>query len=84
MAMDGQAACPRNAEIALAQVRPLPNPPLERPPPTRQTARKGRLNFLYLGLHYLLLEVELAKHGALDQAHYRPAPRGPPAVVMAA
>ena len=25
-----------------------------------------------------------AKHGTLDQAHYRPAPRGPPAVVMAA
>ena len=25
-----------------------------------------------------------AKHGALDQAHYRPRPRGPPAVAMAA
>jgi hypothetical protein len=27
---------------------------------------------------------QFAKHGALDQAHYRPAPRGPPAVAMAA
>jgi hypothetical protein len=25
-----------------------------------------------------------AKHGALEEAHYRPRPRGPPAVVMAA
>jgi len=25
-----------------------------------------------------------AKHGTLDQAHYRPAPRGPSAVVLAA
>ena len=48
MATDDQAAHPRDAEIALAQVRPLPNPPLARPLPTRQTARKGRLNFLYL------------------------------------
>ena len=25
-----------------------------------------------------------AKHGALEEAHYRPRPRGPPAVAMAA
>lgn len=32
----------------VAQVRSLPKPALARPPPTRQTARKWRLNFLYL------------------------------------
>ena len=48
MATDDQAARPRDAEMALAQARSLPKPALARPPPTRQTARKGRLNFLYL------------------------------------
>lgn len=47
MATDDQSARPRDAEIALAQVRSLPKPALARPPPTRQTARKGCLNFLY-------------------------------------
>lgn len=39
--------CPYQAEMALAQARSLPKPALA-PPPTRQTARKGRFNFLYL------------------------------------
>ena len=43
-----QTARPRDAEVALAQVRSLPKPALARLPPTRQTARKRRLNFLYL------------------------------------
>ena len=48
MATNDQTARPRDAEMALAQARSLPKPALARPPPTRQTARKGRLNFLYL------------------------------------
>ena len=48
MATDDQTARPRDAEMALAQARSLPKPALARLPPTRQTARKGRLNFLYL------------------------------------
>ncbi len=48
MATDDQAARPADAEMALAQAPFLPKPPLARPPPTRQTERKGRLNFLYL------------------------------------
>ena len=48
MVTDDQTARPRDAEMALAQARSLPKPAHARLPPTRQTARKGRLNFLYL------------------------------------
>ena len=47
MATDGEAARPRDAEIPLANVRYAPKLALARPPPTRQTVRKGRLNCLY-------------------------------------
>jgi len=44
-----RAARPRAAKIPLANVRPAAKPALARPSPIRQTARKGRLNFLYFG-----------------------------------
>lgn len=47
MAADNAAAWPRDAEIPLTDVRSVPKTGLARPPPTQQTARKGRLNFLY-------------------------------------
>jgi len=47
MATDGMAAPPRDAQIRLANVRSAPEPTLARPPSTRQTVRKGRVNFLY-------------------------------------
>jgi len=46
MATDGEASRPRDAEIPLANVRSAPKPALARPPPTRRTVRKGRLNYL--------------------------------------
>ncbi|HET9033308.1 MAG TPA: hypothetical protein VFN25_10425, partial [Dokdonella sp.] len=46
-AADNAAAWPRDAEIPLTDVRSVPKTGLARPPPTQQTARKGRLNFLY-------------------------------------
>jgi hypothetical protein len=45
--VDREAAGQRHAEIRVANVRPVPDPVLARPPPTRQTGRKERLNFLY-------------------------------------
>jgi len=48
MATDAEAPRPRDAEIPLANVRSAPKLALARPPPTRQTVRKGRLKFLYL------------------------------------
>ncbi|WP_201593788.1 helix-turn-helix domain-containing protein [Psychrobacter fulvigenes] len=48
MAADNAAAWPRDAEIPLTDVRSVPKTGLARPPPTQQTARKGRLNFLYV------------------------------------
>ena len=45
IATSGAPSRPRDAEIPLANVRPAPKPALARPPPTRQTVRKGRLNF---------------------------------------
>ena len=47
MAADNAAAWPRDAEIPLTDVRSVPKTGLARPPPNQQTARKGRLNFLY-------------------------------------
>ena len=47
MAADNAAAWPHDAEIPLTDVRSVPKTGLARPPPTQQTARKGRLNFLY-------------------------------------
>jgi hypothetical protein len=38
------------------------------------TARAGGLKVLSAAIL-----AHFAKHGALDEAHYRPAPRGPPA-----
>ena len=49
MAADNAAAWPRDAEIPLTDVRSVPKTGLARPPPTQQTARKERLNFLYAG-----------------------------------
>jgi len=48
MATDAEAPRARDAEIPLANVRSAPKLALARPPPTRQTVRKGRLKFLYL------------------------------------
>ena len=72
MATDAQAARPRDAEMALAQARSLPKPPLAQPPPTRQTARKGRLNFLYFKAGFLLPEIPC--HCAISRV--LPVPRG--------
>ena len=47
MAADNAAAWPRDAEIPLTDVRSVPKTGLARPPPTQQTARKGRLHLLY-------------------------------------
>lgn len=44
--MDCEAAPPRYTEIPVANVRSVPKTALA-PPPTRQTAQKERLNFLY-------------------------------------
>ena len=44
------AARPRQAEIPRASLRSEPGPALARPPRTRQTLRKGSLNFLYAGM----------------------------------
>jgi len=35
---------PRDAEIPLTNIRSAPKPALARPPPTRQSVRKGRLS----------------------------------------
>ena len=45
---DDQAARLPDAVVRSRRPDPCPNRALARPPPTRQTARKGRLNFLYL------------------------------------
>jgi len=50
VATDGEASRPRDAEIPLANVRSAPKLALARPPPTRQSVQKGRLNCLYSGL----------------------------------
>jgi hypothetical protein len=57
MAADNAAAWPRDAEIPLTDVRSVPKTGLARPPPTQQTARKGRLNFLYAKAHFKALAV---------------------------
>ena len=65
MAADNAAAWPRDAEIPLTDVRSVPKTGLARPPPTQQTARKGRLNFLYArNLLATLREREVARAGA--------------------
>ncbi|WP_080376624.1 OmpA family protein [Stenotrophomonas sp. Marseille-Q4652] len=64
MAADNAAAWPRDAEIPLTDVRSVPKTGLARPPPTQQTARKGRLNFLYAQFmrEYPLTKVVLEGH----------------------
>ncbi|WP_273666034.1 hypothetical protein, partial [Pseudomonas aeruginosa] len=61
MAADNAAAWPRDAEIPLTDVRSVPKTGLARPPPTQQTARKGRLNFLYASFALVALEKTLGE-----------------------
>ncbi|HHK1727344.1 TPA: cation:proton antiporter, partial [Pseudomonas aeruginosa] len=58
---DNAAAWPRDAEIPLTDVRSVPKTGLARPPPTQQTARKGRLNFLYASFALVALEKTLGE-----------------------
>lgn len=69
MAADNAAAWPRDAEIPLTDVRSVPKTGLARPPPTQQTARKGRLNFLYAAKvadHHGDVIVALGREGRED------------------
>jgi hypothetical protein len=47
MAVNGEDLRSHRSEIRREDARSTPKPALARPPPTRRTARKGRLNFLY-------------------------------------
>ncbi|WP_161936410.1 hypothetical protein [Pseudomonas aeruginosa] len=69
MAADNAAAWPRDAEIPLTDVRSVPKTGLARPPPTQQTARKGRLNFLYAVLRRTDMEPLIAERVAWYFAH---------------
>ena len=66
MAADNAAAWPRDAEIPLTDVRSVPKTGLARPPPTQQTARKGRLNFLYADFSTILPEEIQCAQDALN------------------
>jgi len=89
MATDAEAPRPRDAEIPLTNIRSAPKLALARPPPTRQTVRKGRLNcpnpvriVASIEEPTAIREIldRFAKHAAMEEAHYRPAVRAPPAV----
>ena len=66
MAADNAAAWPRDAEIPLTDVRSVPKTGLARPPPTQQTARKGRLNFLYAAEAVLTLTIVFGAYSFAD------------------